>query len=163
VRLSTQQYFALCASGAIAVFVIVFFFTPSGPIRGPVSEGSEESASGEPEAVANTWLSLIDGKDYRTAWEEAAKSTRREFSMDVFSRLYVEQVQPLGSVRRRTLLGAASATSLPNGQKGNFRLFKYRTSYENDEGRSRDETVTLKAENGVWKVTNHDVCLHTVR
>ena len=148
---------AIRASGAMAVLVILYFFVPAGLIVHNNAEEPEEDAKGDPELVASSWLSLIDQHDYRTAWSKTARATQTAFPRPLFDRLYKEQVEPLGDMQSRKILGAATAVTLSNGKRGNFRIFRYRTRFSNDSGRLRDEEIVVTVEDGAWKVENHNV------
>jgi Protein of unknown function (DUF4019) len=166
-ELSLQQSHLLMlrAGGAIAVFVILFFFVPAGLVGHTEDADDREriTATGDPELVASSWLSLIDRREYAKAWAETVQATQIAYPRSLFDRLYVEQVEPLGEALSRSILGAATAVVLPNGNRGNYRMFKYRTRFANDNGLLRDEEVVVKAEQGVWKVENHNVSPQTVK
>jgi hypothetical protein len=152
------------AGGAIAVFVLVFFFVPAGLIPDSGEAGTEPdppSEAGNPEVVVTEWLSLMDKKEFSMAYSQSSVQTQAEYSPELFRNIFQEHRAPRGDVMARKILAAIPLRQLPTGQRGNFRGFQFRTSFSNDGGRDRIEAVVVKAEGGVWKVTSYNISPET--
>jgi len=145
---------AIRAGGALAVFVLVFFFNPPALIA-PVQEYPPHVPTPDEDYMPaiNTWLRLIDAGDIASAYRIADEKTREEYSLELFRSLYTGYVKPLGKLQRRKLLGANSALVLPTGEKGNFRIITYETKFEN--GPAQIERILVTAKGGKWYVRNH--------
>jgi len=142
---------AIRAGGAIAVFVLVFFFNPPGLIDpGPQSPANP---SEDYMPVVQDWVANIDAGKYEVAYQSASRSTQENYEKGFFLELYKDYLTPLGNLVDRKLIGAASASQLPNGEKGNYRIISYRTQFEN--GPDQLEQIVVTVEDGSWKVKDH--------
>ena len=65
------------------------------------------------------------------------------------------QRKPLGGVVTRAPYGLQAFTALPTAQKGNFRLYTYRTAFSS--GQEYLEGILLTTESSKWKVLNHNI------
>lgn len=139
------------AGGALAVFVLVYFFSPAGLITSP-DEPDPGPTTDYMSEVAE-WVKLIDVGSYFEAYERASAKTRLEYTPELFSNIYKSYLAPLGKVKTRVLVGGNSAVQLPNGERGQFRIINYKVNFE--KGIEQIETIVLVAENDTWKIRNH--------
>lgn len=141
------------AGGAMALFVIVYFFSPAPPTNiGPVVINVPKEAT---DRAIHQWFDLVDHGQYLKAWESSAEASKEAYSEPDFLNIFNTQRKPLGNVVKRTPLGLLALTSLPSGEKGIFRQFTYHTVF--DSGGEFNESLLLTAENGHWKVLNYNV------
>jgi hypothetical protein len=137
------------AGGALAVFVLVYFFNPPGLIQlDPPPPPTADYMQ-----VVQDWQAKIDGGEFIAAYKSASLDTHKEYSPELFVSLFQTYLAPLGTVIHRKLLGANSATALPTGEKGTFRLISYETEFS--AGKKQLEQIVVKVEGNEWKVRNH--------
>lgn len=139
------------AGGAMAVFVLVYFFNPPGLIS-----STEETVPNPPSdymPIVYDWLKIVDSGDYLTAYNNADPSTRENYSAELFESLFSGYLKPLGSLKSRNLLSANSLKLLPTGEKGNFRLVVFESNFE--FGGAQIEQILVSANSGKWLVRNH--------
>jgi hypothetical protein len=155
---------AIRASGALALFVVVYFFSPP---PAPVDPAPVEPANlsvpdpeTSPDQAVTSWFSLIDLWRYESSWQSGAQAMKSALPLNNFVQVYEAQHRGLGAVIRRTPYGISKAVELPNGQRGNFRIFTYLTDYSS--GARYFEMLVLMAEQGDWKVLSHQVSPHSI-
>lgn len=155
---------AIRASGALALFVVVYFFSPPPAPVDPTPTTPQDTSIPDPQispdqAVAS-WFSLIDLWRYENSWHIGAESMKSALPLSNFVQVYEAQHRGLGAVTQRTPYGISKALELPNGQRGNFRIFTYLTDYSS--GARCFEMLVLTAEKGEWKVLSHQVAPHSI-
>ena len=139
----------LRAGGALALFVIVYFFAPvvptptDGPIIEPVSDAK---------VPADQWLSLLDAEQYQSAYNSMADGFKSKFPYGQFEELVVRERSHLGDVDARTLFSSAPYESPPGSPKGAYRQYVYRTDFAS-EPKSIYEIVWLFGESEGWRVS----------
>lgn len=144
----------LRAGGAMALFVIVYFFSP--PAATPVTEPPIlANPSENPDRAITEWLALIDGGSYAKAWAGSSNLTKNSYDEATLVRIFESQRTPLGTVVARKPYGLQALTALPNGRKGNFRLYTYQTAFAS--GQEYMEGLLVVAEDGKWKVLEHNL------
>lgn len=138
------------AGGAMALFVIVYFFTPDAPsdidIPPPPSQ--------DPTISAEQWFSLVDAAQYSAAWNLSSSASKVAYPLAVFLTLLNNQRTPLGRAKDRKLTGVAQST-LYNGRHGNFRFLNYQTAFES--GSQLREIIVVEGEGDSWKVFEHGI------
>ena len=111
--------------------------------------------SSAPQSAITNWFSLIDAADYEGAWNSSAKASKATYDkVDVIG-VFTTQRKPLGAVQKRTIVGTQSSNILPNGTKGIFRYYTYRTKFSS--GDEMMEGILLTAEESEWKVWDHNI------
>lgn len=145
----------LRAGGAMALFVIVYFFSPAPPtpvIDPPVVV---QNPAEPPDRTITEWFALVDKGDYFKAWPTLSNVSLASYDQAAFVDVFEKQRKPLGPVLKRNLYGLQALTTLPNGSKGNFRLYTYRTTFSS--GKEFLEAILLIAEDNKWKVRDHNI------
>lgn len=136
------------AGGALAVFVLVYFFNPPGLIE-PIPK-TPANPSGDYMAVVDDWTKKIDAGKYREAYLSASKSTRRDYTENGFTKIYEDYLMPRGHILDRKLLGVSSVSQLTTGEKGNFRIITYRGKFPS--GPEQADVIILTVEDDNWRV-----------
>lgn len=142
---------AVRAGGALAVFVLVYFFNPPGLIKDESNIPPPPTADYMP--VVKEWLAKVDEGKFVEAYESAGSETKNEYPSEFFVSLFKTYLTPLGPVVNRKLLAANSATLLPTGERGNFRIISFETNFANGK---QMEQVTVKGDGAVWKIRSHN-------
>lgn len=71
----------------------------------------------------------MDHGQYSKAWVASSKASQKDYDETAFVSVFDTQRKPLGGVVTRAPYGLQAFTALPTGQKGNFRLYTYRTAF----------------------------------
>ena len=153
--LDVQMKGMVRAGGAMAMFVIVFFFSPPPPVV--IEDQPEANPAVGPEAAIKEWFSLIDAGAYAAAWEVSSEATKKQYEKSDVLRVFEAQRRPLGNIQQRVVNGIQPWRTLPNGTRGNFRLYTYRTKFTS--GVEALEAVLVVAEKGAWRVLEHQIQL----
>ena len=105
-------------------------------------------------AAAQSWLALVDAKEYGKSWAEAASFFRSSVSEGDWERALTQARAPLGEVQSRALIGARYATALSGAPPGEYVVVRFKTRFA---GRADViETVSpMEDEGGVWRVSGY--------
>jgi len=110
-----------------------------------------EKAAG---AAAPAWLKQIDVGKYPASWKDASAYFRGAVTEKGWSDALNASRKPLGSLLRRKLIKAQSASSLPGAPDGNYVVMQFDTSFSNKK--NAVETVTfMKEKDGKWKAAGY--------
>lgn len=105
--------------------------------------------------TAKTWLKLVDGEQYGDSWDNGSEIFRMTISKDEWTRLLNKVRQPLGRVTTRDVIDQRFATDPKGLPAGDYMVLLYNTTFSNKP--SAIELVTLRFENGRWKVLTYQV------
>ena len=120
------------------------------------SRAPADSAVGPAQQAAGAWLALVDAARYEESWDSAASIFRAAVSRPDWQTSLLKARAPFGTVRNRTLLGAAYQTSLPGVPPGEYVVLRYEAELAGD--RKMVETVTpMKEPDGRWRVSGYYV------
>ena len=104
-------------------------------------------------AAAKEWLALVDSKEYKKSWQEAAPF----FKKHVNEKQWEEQISsvrgPLGKAESRELLGAQFTTALPGAPEGAYVVIQFKTNFANKP--DSVETITPMMADGSWRVSGY--------
>ncbi len=121
------------------------------PSRPPAEHAAEEKQAGE---AARAWLALVDGGDYATSWDNAARLFKGAVTKEQWQQSLTGVRGPIGAVVSRELNSAQYATSLPGAPDGEYVVIQFATVFENKK--SSVETVTpMLDEDGTWRVSGY--------
>jgi hypothetical protein len=148
------------AGGALALFVIVYFFSPA--IQAPLIK--VEMPTENPMPTAQKWLQVVDSGDLKTAWDLMDKDSKALFArndFEVFSTVFQNGRFSLGDPVYRVLVSSNTFTSDGTNQmmppKGAYASFTYTTKFSKSRD-CRAEAVTLRATNDLkWVPFGHQV------
>lgn len=105
--------------------------------------------------AAGKWLALIDGRQYRDSWDQAASLFKQQVSVDNWLQSITAARKPLGNMISRQLISATYATSLPGAPDGEYVVLQYQTTFRYKK--SAVETVTPMLDNDRWRVSGYYV------
>jgi hypothetical protein len=103
--------------------------------------------------AAKEWLALVDGKDYKKSWQEAAPIFKERVKEEQWSELVAAVRKPLGKMESRKLISAVHKTSLPGVPDGEYVVIQFKTKYS--EKRESVETITPMKVDGKWRVSGY--------
>lgn len=140
------------AGGAIAVFVITFFFSPAGLVA-TMEPKLDPPPPGDPKQVAEEFLAVADTLQFERIWKALSKESQKRFPRADTAESYRNAREPLGQVDHRELHGVNSTTSVPGWPPAHYRIFGFMTTFKN--GRVVPEQVVVMSEDNVWRVASH--------
>jgi hypothetical protein len=116
------------------------------------SENSQKEKEGL--AAADSWLKLVDSKQYDQSWKEGSESFRKAVSSDQWVRQLETVRTPLGSVGTRKLKAVRYTRQLPGVPDGDYVIVQYDTTFDG-RGPSVETLVPMKDKDGQWRVSGY--------
>lgn len=104
--------------------------------------------------AAENWLTLVDGENYTSSWQNAAAYFKRAVSEDQWTQSMTAFRRPLGKVVSRTLASQNYTKTLPGAPDGEYVVIQYRTSFEHKAASIETVTPMLDTD-GVWRVSGY--------
>jgi hypothetical protein len=144
----------LRAGGAVALFVVVYFFAPAPPRIVDGGTTTVEIPKASSQTAVSRWFALLDAGETGSAYQIMGSAFRANYPVSEFQSLVGETRLKLGALQSRTLISTAPQQSPPGQPTGAYLNNTYRTRFKND---SRDiyEAVILQAENHDWHVVGY--------
>lgn len=127
--------------------------TPPGaaPAAAAQPEEAEKEAAGKLAAAA--WLTLLDRKDWGTAWESSAGMFRTTVPLATWMDAIPKARGSLGALVERTAAESQYRTALEGRPAGDYVTVIFQTKFEQQEV---EEIVTTTREaDGKWRVTGY--------
>lgn len=103
--------------------------------------------------AAKEWLALVDAKEYKKSWQEAAPFFMESVKEKQWEGMISSVRDPLGKTESRELLGTQFATTLPGAPEGEYIVIQFKTNFA-DKPDSVETITPMKAE-GVWRVSGY--------
>lgn len=103
--------------------------------------------------AAKSWLALVDAKEYKKSWQEAAPFFKDKVKEEQWSEMVAAARKPLGVMKSRELSSAVVKTSLPGAPDGEYVVIQFKTSFT--EKRESVETVTPMKADGRWRESGY--------
>jgi hypothetical protein len=114
---------------------------------------AQDSGTTPAQISVQTWLALIDTRDYAASWETAASSFKRVVPRETWSASVEEVRVQLGQLRAR-VLKSATPEKPPGSLQGEYIVFRFNTTFE--RGPALIEVVAaLKETDGTWRVAGY--------
>jgi hypothetical protein len=135
----------LQASGAIAVFALIYFNQP--PVDRDPDPGPLPTASATEAALQ--WLRIMDEEKYSEAWNMLSRASQQMWPKPDFVGMSNQLRKPFGSAQSRVLIDMTAASQLPTGERGHFSGATYRTKVAN--GSEILELIVLQGKNTAWE------------
>jgi hypothetical protein len=104
-------------------------------------------------SAAKEWLALVDGKEYKESWQQAAPFFKDQVKEDQWVGMIAAVRKPFGKVESRELVTAEHKTSLPGAPDGEYVVIQFKTSFSGK--RDSVETITPMKADGVWRVSGY--------
>ena len=103
---------------------------------------------------ANHWLTLVDGGNYASSWNNAAPLFKNSVLKNQWAQMLQATRAPLGKILFRNVKSAVYKTSLPGAPDGQYVVIQYESSFEHKK--SAIETVTpALGDDGQWRVSGY--------
>lgn len=108
------------------------------------------------QAVADSWLKLLDEGQYGSSWEQAAGPLKAAISKDDWEKGCGGARQPLGKLVSRKVKSRQYKEKLPGVPDGKYVVIQYDSVFE--QKASAVETVTPMVDSdGTWRVSGYFV------
>lgn len=139
----------LRAGGAVALFVIVYFFAPVAIGEGEASTPPPPVGSAKP--AAEVWLATLDRGQVGEAYRSMSRGFQDRYEKEEVATLVRRERGVLGRVVSRHLNATSSMVNPPGQPRGYYQGYGFKTKFEK-EPRFIYESVQLFGEDGKWKV-----------
>lgn len=103
--------------------------------------------------AAKSWLALVDSKEYKKSWQEAAPFFKDKVKQEQWSEMVASARKPFGVLKSRELSSVMYKTSLPGAPDGEYVVIQFKTSFT--DKRESVETVTPMKADGIWRVSGY--------
>jgi hypothetical protein len=138
------------AGGALALFASVWFVNPATLGMVEVQPPKEDAR-----IVIDRFLSLTDARDHKAAYALYSKRNKERISEDAYVSMGGQVRDPLGSVKQRHLVYAATPNQV-NGVHGAFVVHGYQGRFSGAKY-VWAEVVSTIPENGTWRINSYNV------
>ena len=133
-----------------AIKLLLIPFILAGSIALPIADEQTDQAV----AAAKAWLGLVDAKQYKESWVEAAPFFKESAKEEGWVKMVSSVRDPLGDVKSRELIGAQYTKTLPGAPAGEYVVMQFKTAFQNKP--EAVETVTpMKDDKGAWRVSGY--------
>jgi len=106
--------------------------------------------------TAQGWLTLLDRRDWGTAWDSSSALFRRNVPLPNWMDAIPKVREPLGALVERQPAETVYKTALPGHPPGDYVTVIFTTRFENKQ--DAQETVTTSREaDGRWRVTGYSL------
>ena len=134
-----------------ALLIRVFSLTFAAWIFSNAAQADEKTDAAV--AAAKEWLAVVDSKEYKKSWHEAAPF----FKEHVKEKQWEEQIStvrgPLGKAISRELIGTQFTTVLPGAPQGEYVVIQFKTNFADKP--NSVETITPMMADGSWRVSGY--------
>lgn len=103
--------------------------------------------------AAKSWLALVDSKEYKKSWQEAAPFFKDKVKEEQWSEMVASARKPFGVLISRELSSVMYKASLPGAPDGEYVVIQFKTSFT--DKRESVETVTPMKADGIWRVSGY--------
>jgi len=123
-------------------------------LAGSIAIAFADEQTDQAVAAAKTWLVLVDAKQYKESWVEAAPFFKEKVKEEDWVKMVSAVRGPLGDMKSRELIGAQYTKSLPGAPAGEYVVMQFKTAFQNKP--EAVETVTpMKDDKGAWRVSGY--------
>lgn len=148
----------LRAGGAIALFVIVWFYQPSIVNTVVNFEPPKEDAR----QAAKRFLDIFTSDDIQSIYSSLDPVSQPKLDISMLSELHTNVMEPLGMVEQRNLINSQVSQSPPGYPIGIYASFSYRTRFSSLNECRREIIILRSAEEQQWKVHTYNVGLQNI-
>jgi hypothetical protein len=135
------------------VVTIMLFGATIGISRAEDPQPAEQAAA---QAVAQTWLGLIDAGEGPASWASASSLFRARVTEAQWTSAVTGVRDGLGPLKSRTLQSTTLQHTLPGAPDGRYIVFKYSSVFANKASATETVTPMLEAD-GTWHVSGYYV------
>jgi len=123
-------------------------------VGAPLAAQTPEDAA---QAVAESWVKLVDAVDYGASWDEAATVFKSAVTKEQWTSAATGARGPLGSLASRTLASRQVTDQPPPGAPaGTYAIIRYTTTFANVPAVNELVILILDGDRG-WRVAGYTV------
>ena len=126
----------------------------AGRASGQVPAATPETAAAQ--KAATEWLVLIDAGRYGESWTAAASAFRQAVTQDKWQEAAKAARTLVGPLKSRALKQATPAKNPPGAPAGDYIVFQYASSFENNAAATETVSTVLYTD-GTWRVVGYVV------
>ena len=109
------------------------------------------------ERVARAWLALADAGQVEQSWAVSSLLFRGTLTATSWSLEYSAVRGCLGAVRTRVLRGVRATRRMVGAPEAEYRVFRFRTTFEGQGGELDERVTTTREADGRWRVAGYYV------
>jgi hypothetical protein len=143
------------AGGALALFVIVWFFQPV--IERHIV--TLEAPSQSPDLVVSKFFADLDSGDVAATYRDLDQVSRDTMvpTEALWRQLYDANLKDLGKVETRKLMGVNAFESPSGFPVGIYQQFNYLTKFSNDSGCRPEALIVRATQDKQWRVYSYQI------
>ena len=123
-------------------------------LAGSIALAFADEQTDQAVAAAKTWLGLVDAKQYKESWVEAAPFFKEKVKEEDWVKMVSAVRGPWGDIKSRELIGAQYTKNLPGAPAGEYVVMQFKTAFQNKP--EAVETVTpMEDDKGAWRVSGY--------
>jgi hypothetical protein len=129
------------------------------PVPTPAQQTAQAAPASNPEAenagkmAAHAWLSLLDRRDWGTAWDASSAVFRQSVPLGNWMDAIPKVRQPYGALVEREAVEAVYRTTLPGRPDGQYVSVMFATKFEKQQ--IQEVVTTVRESDGRWRVTGY--------
>jgi len=104
--------------------------------------------------AAKEWLALVDAKEYKKSWQEAARFFKDKVTEANWDKMVSSVRKPVGEVNSRELVSAKFTATLPGAPEGEYVVIQFKTNFV-DKPDSVETITPMKDDKGTWRVSGY--------
>lgn len=106
------------------------------------------------QAAATGWLSLLDRRDWGSAWEHSSAVFRKNVPLASWMDAIPKVREPFGALVERQPVGVVYKTTLPGHPDGDYVSVFFASKYEK-KAEVKETVMTVREPDGRWRVTGY--------
>lgn len=118
---------------------------------GVKQDAAKENAG---QAAATGWLTLLDRRDWGSAWEHSSTVFRKNVPLASWMDAIPKVREPLGALVERQPVGVVYKTTLPGHPDGDYVSVFFASKYDK-KAEVKETVTTVREPDGKWRVTGY--------
>ena len=114
----------------------------------------DETKENEGKTAATGWLTLLDRRDWGTAWERSATLFRKNVPLGTWMDNIPKVREPFGTLVQREAVGVVYKTTLPGHPDGDYVTVSFASKYDK-KADVKELVTTVREPDGRWRVTGY--------
>lgn len=106
------------------------------------------------QAAATGWLTLLDRRDWGSAWEHSSAVFRKNVPLGNWMDAIPKVREPLGALVERQVVGVVYKTTLPGHPDGDYVSVFFASKYDK-KPEVKETVMTVREPDGKWRVTGY--------
>jgi hypothetical protein len=120
----------------------------------PAGVKQDTAKENEGKLAATGWLTLLDRRDWGTAWERSSTVFRRNVPLGTWMDKIPQVREPYGALQQREVVNAVYKTTLPGHPDGDYVTISFASKFEK-KADVKEFVTTVREPDGRWRVTGY--------